>query len=152
MVIGYPLSFIFRFSFKSPIIPISHHAFLFLFIILFWVLVDGGVLCFLFFFLFVLFLFWQRKPSLSSPPVSPTSKTIHRQMSAPVLSPTGSSCPAPQSLPLPPPRSRKRSDVPPSLSLKVKKTTTSKILFCNCFFSFFSISWLIESLRFSFID
>lgn len=59
--------------------------------------------CFCFFFVF----FSQRKPSLSSPPVSPLHLPIHRKLSSPLLL----SNPI-QILPLPPPRCRKRNDAP----------------------------------------
>lgn len=81
---------------------------------------------FILFYYFVLFGGIQRKPSLSSPPVSPVTGNppIHRQTSAPsVLLLNHSSKTPVQALPLPPPRSRKRSDVPTSHAPKVKSRT-----------------------------
>lgn len=70
--------------------------------------------CFDCFLLFML----QRKPSLSSPPISPVANPVLRQHSAPVLNTGPYSV---QPLPLPPIRCRKRNDAQ-------KKSPTSKVI------------------------
>jgi hypothetical protein len=79
-------------------------------------LVAGFVL-FTLSFPFFLFYNFQRKPSLSSPPISPVANPVLRQHSAPILNVGPYSV---QPIPLPPLRCRKRTEAQNSpLSPKV---------------------------------